>query len=267
MTGFIFDIKRFTLHDGPGIRTTVFFKGCPLRCAWCHNPEGISSHPIEWVKELSLDGRTVVEKETIGYYVKSDDLFRTIQRDNSFYQESGGGVTFSGGEPLVQAPFLAELLQHCKDAGVHSCVDTSGYAPLDVFLQIAQQCDLLLIDLKHADEAKHIEGSGISNKIIINNIKNIKHLFTSVWLRLPMIPGFNMDDQSWGQMLALLDEIGSNQIRQIHLLPYHQIAAHKYLKCSMEYRMADAKSVQRTDLLPYYNQLLDRGWKHIFIGG
>jgi len=267
MTGFIFDIKRFTLHDGPGIRTTVFFKGCPLLCSWCHNPEGINFQPIIWTQERNLDGSIFLEQETIGRYVDADELFSSIRRDHNFYRESGGGVTFSGGEPLAQVPFLSELLTLCRTAGIHSCVDTSGYASKDDFFQIAQMCDLLLIDLKHANEAMHIKGSGVSNNIIINNIKNIKHFSTPVWLRLPMIPDFNMDTQSWNQMLTLLDEIKSGQISQIHLLPYHQTAAHKYQKCGMEYRMRETKSVHKTDLLPFYQQLSDRGWTQIFIGG
>ena len=267
MTGFIFDIKRFTLHDGPGIRTTVFFKGCPLHCFWCHNPEGISSQSIEWLNERNFDGRCVKEKEIIGRDVEVEEVFQIIKRDQNFYQESNGGVTFSGGEPLIQTPFLSEILQRCKTAALHTCVDTSGFASHEDFLHIAQKCDLLLIDLKHADEAKHFAGTGVSNKIIINNIKTIKHLSTPVWLRLPMIPDFNMDTQSWHQMLVLLDEIRSDQIKQIHLLPYHHIAAHKYQKCGLEYRMKETKSVQKDDLLPYYREMSERGWKQIFIGG
>jgi pyruvate formate lyase activating enzyme len=125
----------------------------------------------------------------------------------------------------------------------------------------------LLIDLKHADEAKHIQGTGVSNKTIIDNIFNIKHLSVPVWLRLPMIPEYNMDNESWNQMLTLLDDIRSLQIKQIHLLPYHQISDHKYLKCNMKNKMKHAKSVNKADLLPYYQQLLDNGWKHVFIGG
>ena len=267
MRGFIFDIKRFTLHDGPGIRTTVFFKGCPLHCGWCHNPEGMGFQPIEWVHERNFDGHAIAEKETIGYHIEVDELLLSIKRDRIFYNESHGGVTFSGGEPLAQAAFLLELLHRCKDEAIHSCVDTSGYASEADFSLIAQECDLLLIDLKHADDAKHFEATGVSNKIIINNIKNIKHLSTPIWLRLPMIPGFNMDNQSWDQMLQLLDEIRSDQIVQINLLPYHHIAAHKYIKCGMDFAMKETKSVQKSDLLQYQQQLDNKGWKKISIGG
>ena len=267
MRGCIFDIKRFTLHDGPGIRTTVFLKGCPLFCAWCHNPEGIGFQPIEWTQERHFEGRSFVEKEVVGRYVETEELFCTLQRDHPFYRESGGGVTFSGGEPLAQTPFLLSLLRCCKASGIHTCVDTSGYGAQEDFLQIAENCGLLLIDLKHADDAKHFEGCGISNRQIINNINSIKHLSTPVWLRLPMIPDFNMDTHSWEQMVALLDKIRSDQIKQIHLLPFHQIAAHKYLKCNMEYRMKEAVSVHKTDLLPYRQHLYDQGWKQIIIGG
>lgn len=267
MTGFIFDIKRFTLHDGPGIRTTVFFKGCPLRCIWCHNPEGIGFQSIEWVQERKFDGRTIVEREIIGRTLEAQELFQAIKRDHIFYRESEGGVTFSGGEPLSQLPFLLELLQFARSAGIHSCVDTSGYAPKQDFLSVAKNCDLLLIDLKHADEAKHFEGTGVSNKIIIDNIQTIKHLSTPIWLRLPMVPNYNMDAQSWHQMLSLLDKLRSDKIEQINLLPFHDIAHHKYLKCDMEYRMEEIGSVQKADLAPFYSQLLDRGWKKIGIGG
>jgi pyruvate formate lyase activating enzyme len=267
MIGFIFDIKRFTLHDGPGIRTTVFFKGCPLRCAWCHNPEGIDFHPIEWTHERNFDGQSFTDKETIGRSIEVDDIFHIIKRDNNFYRESGGGVTFSGGEPLAHAPFLLALLQRCKAEGIHSCVDTSGYASNEDFLLVSENCNLLLFDLKHADNTKHLEGTGTSNNVIINNIKSRKQLSTPVWLRLPMIPDYNMDTQSWNQMLTLLDDIKSDQIRQIHLLPYHRISDHKYLKCGMEYQMKGAGNIQKADLLPYYQQLSGRGWEKIVIGG
>ena len=267
MTGFIYDIKRFTLHDGPGIRTTVFFKGCPLFCSWCHNPESISFQPIKWKQERHLDGRCFIEHETIGHDISSEELLCAIQRDQHFYRESGGGVTFSGGEPLSQPTFLLEMLYLCQNAGIHSCVDTSAFASQDDFSLVAEQCNLLMIDLKHADDAQHLRFTKVSNKIIINNIKSIKHLSTPVWLRLPMIPGFNMDPQSWNGMLDLLDEIKSDQIKQIHLLPFHHTAAHKYLKCGMNDQMMEVESVQKSDLLSYYQQLSHRGWKKLFIGG
>ena len=267
MTGIIFDLKRFTLHDGPGIRTTVFFKGCPLRCFWCHNPEGISSQPIEWIHERSFDRICFADSETIGQNIEADELFCFLLRDRIFYQESDGGVSFSGGDPIAQTSFLLEILQKCKVEKVHCCVDTSGFASQDDFVKIAKASDLLLIDLKHADEVSHLIGTGVSNKLIINNIKNINHLSTPIWLRLPMIPGFNMDSQSWSLMLMLLDNLKSDKIEQIHLLPFHQIAAHKYNKCGMEYQMKEVKSVQKVDLYPYYDQLRERGWKKICIGG
>ena len=267
MTGTIFDIKRFTLHDGPGIRTTVFFKGCPLHCFWCHNPEGISFQPVQWTQERNFDGRCITEHETIGRTVEADEVFRIILRDRNFYQESEGGVTFSGGEPLAQKSFLLELLERCKKASIHSCVDTSGFALKDDFHQIAKECDLLLIDLKHANDAHHFAATGVSNKIIINNITSIKHLSTPIWLRLPMIPNFNMDGESHHLMLQLLDEIKSEQIKQIHLLPYHQIAAHKYKRCGIAYQMKGVTSVQKSDLLHFYHQLTERGWGKIVIGG
>ena len=268
MTGFIFNILRFTLHDGPGIRTTVFLKGCPLHCTWCHNPEGISSLPIECEQIRNFDNCTFIERTVVGRYIGTEELLHTLTRDHNFYRESGGGVTFSGGEPLAQAPFLLNILQHCKKSGIHTCVDTSAYADNEYFIKIAINCDLLLIDLKHADDTKHIENTGVSNKKIIDNLKSIiHHVSTPVWLRLPMIPGFNMDHQSWMQMCTLLDQIKSEQIKQIHLLPFHRIADHKHIKCNTENKMKGISSVNNTELLPYYNQLLDRGWKKVFIGG
>ncbi len=264
--GFIFDIKRFAIHDGPGIRTTVFFKSCPLNCFWCHNPEGIDHRPSEWIQERTLDGRTFIEQETVGRYMSADEMFRIIERDRVFYRESGGGVTFSGGEPLVQPEFLLEMLRLCQEKGIHTCVDTSGYANEDVFMDVLRNCDLLLLDLKHADEKQHYEGTGVSNKLILNNLEKIKDAITPVWLRLPMIPGYNMDQTSWERMMALLEEVRSDNIKQVHLLPFHQAAAHKYMKCGRENKMSQAKTVSKQELIPYQEQLQSLGWS-VFLEG
>ncbi|MCL2502434.1 MAG: glycyl-radical enzyme activating protein [Bacteroidales bacterium] len=267
MRGCIFDVRRFTLHDGPGIRTTVFFKGCPLACRWCHNPEGIGFEPVEWVQERLFDGRCIKERETIGHYVEARELLQTIKRDSDFYRVSGGGVSFSGGEPLAQPDFLLEILQLCREAGIHTCVDTSGYAAPEVFERILPYCDLLLLDLKHAIDDRHIAGTGQSNQPILLNINIIKNHATPVWLRLPMIPDYNMDNESWSRMLECLDRLRMEQIRQISLLPYHRTAAHKYPKCGMNDPTAGLKTVEKTDLQPYYDQLTAAGWKHVTIGG
>ena len=267
MIGSIFDVKRFTLHDGPGIRTTVFFKGCPLSCFWCHNPEGMDFKPVEWSQERIFDGRCFREKEIIGYEIATKELMQILLRDLSFYSVSEGGVTFSGGEPLSQSDFLLELLQLCKKAGIHTCVDTSGYASQEVFNRILSACNLLLLDLKHAVDEKHIAGTGQSLQPILNNIDIIKKCATPVWLRLPMIPDYNMDAESWNGMVSLLNKIRSPQIDQISLLPYHHIAAHKYLKCGMKYPTDGLRSVEKTTLQPYCNQLMDAGWKNVTIGG
>ena len=164
--GTIFRIKKYALHDGPGIRTTVFFKGCPLSCRWCHNPEGIDPRPQTMSRRTS-SGET---DETVGRVIGVDALVKVIEKDVLFYDESGGGVTFSGGEPLGQPHFLEALLAACNRLEIHATLDTSGFAPVDVIDRVLSRLQLVLFDLKIMDAERHRRHTGVSNRIILENL-------------------------------------------------------------------------------------------------
>jgi len=175
-TGIIFNIQRFSVNDGPGIRTTVFMKGCPLRCWWCHNPEGIGFEP-------EVNGRT-----GIGNYYTVDELFEKIVKDRIFYEESEGGVTFSGGEPLSQIDFLTKILDKCNSTGVHTVVDTSGYVNKTLLKEITDKTDLFLYDLKLMDPVQHLKFTEVSNTEILDNLGYLLSKKAEVIIRIPMIP-------------------------------------------------------------------------------
>ena len=168
--GVIFDIKRFAVHDGPGIRTTIFLKGCPLSCWWCHNPESRSDEPQQSVRHLTLEGGIFDKEEITGYEVGVDEIIQQVERDRIFYEESGGGVTLSGGEPLNQPQFCRELLRSLKTSGFHTALDTTGYAPEEDILSVMPFTDLFLYDLKLMDETEHLKYTGVSNKGILENL-------------------------------------------------------------------------------------------------
>lgn len=225
--GLIFDIRRYSVHDGPGIRTTVFFKGCPLNCVWCHNPESILPQPQRIRRCRTLNGRQRILEEEIGRWVESGDIMLEVLKDRLFYEESKGGVTFSGGEPLSQPRFLKELLVRCREEGLHTAVDTSGYAAEESFTKISQLTDVLLFDLKTADKRKHEEYTGVDNALIIRNLMNLPTEGPEVYIRIPVIPGFNSTTKD----MALLREIVSRvktSVARVDLLPFHRLGRQKY---------------------------------------
>jgi len=224
MKGVIFDIKRFAVHDGPGIRTTVFLRGCPLRCSWCHNPEsqGFGVETLE-----GRDGPIHVGRE-----VTVDELSAEIERDVSFFDESGGGVTFSGGEPLSQPEFLAGALDRCGELELHRVVDTSGYAPREVLLEVAERTDLFLYDLKPAGAASHLEQTGVETGLIHDNLRALCETAAAIQLRVPVIPGIT----DTAENLAALKDIVASLPRELplKLLPYHRAAMDKYPRFGMK---------------------------------
>lgn len=268
MTGNIFAIKRYAIHDGPNIRTTVFFKGCPLKCRWCHNPEGMDSRlSLIWIKarcigcgacvsgcptqSLSMVGEEIVRNdatcerchecvticpalahEAVGWKTSVDEIIKEIKKDTPFYDESGGGVTFSGGEPLLQSAFLLELLQECGRLGVHRAVDTAAFAETELVFRVAEHCDLFLIDLKHMDSEKHRLYTGVPNELIQKNIFELARAGHALQIRIPLIEGVNSDDENMrlsGEFLA-----GLANPPGVDLLPYHSIAGSKYTKMGRE---------------------------------
>jgi pyruvate formate lyase activating enzyme len=256
MTGRIFDIKRYSIHDGPGIRTTVFFKGCPLSCLWCHNPEGIASGPelMHWPSRCSrcyscvaacplkaiakdMSGGVLIDKkqcdlcgrcaeacladamQLVGTETTVEDLVHEVEKDRVFYEQSGGGVTLSGGDPASQPAFLVKLLDALRTRGIHVAVDISGLAPASLIEKIAARADLILYDLKHMDEGKHRDLTGASNVPILENLRLLAANGTAVWVRIPLMAGVNDDEENIGATIAFLQSL--EKIKNVGLLPYH----------------------------------------------
>lgn len=271
----IFNIQRFSVNDGPGIRTTVFLKGCPLHCRWCHNPESISPRKElmlrqdrcvrcgdcrtlcrngaigdvngEFVtsREVCLQCGECVElcysgaRELVGEEMTVGEVMEEIERDRVFFNQSGGGVSFSGGEPLLQHEFLLALLQMCKEMGLHTVVDTTGFTTPVILDQVSRCVDLFLYDLKTLDDDKHRKYTGVSNRLIFENLRRLVHGGKEVVLRIPVIPGVNDEpDQvrKIGEFVASLFHI-----REIQLLPYHQTGIDKYHRLGVEYRMSHTR--------------------------
>jgi len=240
LSAFIFDIKRFAVHDGPGIRTTVFLKGCPLSCGWCHNPESQSVKPITVDVERKLNGKSIMGKKTYGERIGLGNLLEKIMRDQVFYEESGGGVTFSGGEPLMQIEALEALLIDCKDKGLHTTVDTCGYAKLEHFERILEYCDLFLFDLKNMDSDIHLEHTGVDNDLILSNADYLLEKGARVIFRIPVIPGINTSEDELNRLFSFVDE-RKEQLEELHLLPYHRIAGNKYARLKLKQRFEDVQ--------------------------
>ena len=233
-SGLIFDIKRYAVHDGPGIRLTVFFKGCPLNCWWCHNPEG-KLPDVEKVERNPEDGHPGFD--LIGEVRTVDQIMKTISGDTLFFDESRGGVTFSGGEPLMQPEFLSALAERCHNQGIHTALDTCGYAPEDVFQRISKQIDLFLYDLKFIDAKLHRKYTGVDNELILNNLKTLNRLARPVVIRFPVIPEINSTDANVAEISDFLSDL--KNIRTIDLLPFHHFAKRKYCRLKVPDRMRE----------------------------
>lgn len=271
-TGLIFDIKRYAIHDGPGIRTTVFFKGCPLHCPWCHNPEGQDSNPeLSYNETRCLKGCTECIKicpedalshfhhdisidrekcdlcgdcaqtcptdalEIIGRELSVEEVMEEIEKDQVFYEESAGGVTFSGGEPLAQLEFLYSVLDKCKKKGLHAVLDTCGYVPFDEMEKIANKVDLFLYDFKFMDDEKHQEATGVSNKLIIENLKRLSGRGSQIVVRIPIIEGVNDNNENITKTAEFIASLPG--IKGISLLPYHKGGRQKYARLSKASKM------------------------------
>ena len=263
--GIVFDVKRFALHDGPGTRTTVFFKGCPMACRWCHNPESQESRPqlaysrtrcladchqcVKVCPEAALvaDGPHVRVRrdlctlcrdclsvcpsealEVIGREVSVQELFAEVERDVVFFDESGGGMTVSGGEPLLQPEFLDSVLTICREKGISTVLDTCGYAPFPVLKRIAVKVDLILFDVKIVDGRAHRLFTGVSNRLILKNLRAILALVDNIVVRVPLIPGMTDSPNQLKEMAEFL--LSLRRVRRINLLNFHRGGRKKYGK-------------------------------------
>ena len=265
-----FDIKRYSINDGPGIRITIFMKGCPMSCIWCHNPEGISPQkqkmfsrkrcigclscilacPTEALSATpdgikidnilcTLCGRCVEvcpskAMEISGIEYSTDYLMQEIEKETIFMDRSEGGVTFCGGEPLLYPDLLSELLTRCGDLGVHRVVDTTLFAKAESVKKIIPETDLFLVDLKHIDPAKHKEFCGVSNELILSNLKMVAEAETDFIIRIPLIEGINADTKNITNSAKYLSSLPWSR-KLVNLLPYHEIAAGKHEKMGMTY--------------------------------
>ncbi len=261
MKGLIFNIKRYSIHDGPGIRITFFMKGCPLSCWWCHNPEGISPEQ-EIVERVNRVGdKEFVRKEKAGKYYSISEIIEIIDRERIFINESGGGVTFSGGEPLMQAEFLTEALKSCRDNGYHTAVDTSGYSEPEIIQEIIPYISLFLFDIKHMNEKKHIELTGKPNTLILSNLKLIFDSGSDINIRIPVITGFNDDQENLEALKNFLKESRRENLKKISLLPYHRIGKAKYKRFGIPYRMNDTEQPSRERIIELKKYFSDLGIK------
>jgi len=256
MQGIVFDIKRFAIHDGPGIRTSIFFQGCPLKCWWCHNPESCSAG----IQKLSFEFKG---SHTLGWKTCPEDLLREVEKDRIFYDESGGGITFTGGEPLMQAAFLKETASLFKQNNLHLTLDTTGYTAHNSFKKCVAPMDLILFDIKHMDDIKHQELTGVGNKIIFQNLEYLIDSGKKVYIRYPMIPGFNDDKENLQKMSAYLKSL--KKIKRIHLLPYHKIAEGKYQKLGLENKMSGVEEPS-TEMRKKEKRYFEKNGFEIIIG-
>ncbi|MCP4688353.1 MAG: glycyl-radical enzyme activating protein [Desulfobacterales bacterium] len=258
--GIIFKIKKFAIHDGPGIRTTIFLKGCPLSCWWCHNPEGIGPEPRVMEKGEATAGR----ERVIGAKMSVDAVVTEIEKDVIFYDESGGGATFSGGEPLFQAEFLRSLLEACAEREIHTTLDTTGFASPAVFSMIADLTDLVLFDLKIMDDARHVRYTGVSNKPILENLENLTRKGKEVVIRFPVIPGITDGEDNVRRMAEFAR--GLDRVKRIDLLPFHKIADAKYRRLGVENRMKGVTPPSAARIADIQTNLENMGFQ-INVGG
>ena len=239
-TGIVFDIKQFAVHDGPGIRTTVFFKGCPLSCTWCHNPEGQSAEP------QAIEGPT--GSRISGTRYTADEIADLLNDHADILRKNKGGVTFSGGEPLSQPEFLSDVIDRLED--IHVLIDTSGYAPEKVFRDVVTKSDLIHFDLKIIDKKTHIKYTGVENSIIHRNLAQLSEMGIPTIVRVPLIPGVT----DTGDNLAAIAEMASgvSGLLRVELLPYNRAAGGKYKACGMTYEPGFNESAQvNSDTRPF----------------
>jgi pyruvate formate lyase activating enzyme len=275
IAGCIFNIERFAIRDGPGIRTTVFFEGCPLGCLWCANPESMNPTPqlfylerlcqrcyrcveacpnkantinpegaIEINRALCKNCGKCVEicpnkaREMSGRLMTVEEVLEEVKKDTLFYQNSAGGVTFSGGEPTQQPEFLWRLSKQCQDSGIHTALDTCGLVKPEILKRVLEYTGLVLYDIKHMDPLKHKEFTGVDNRLILENARMIARTGKPMIIRVPLIPGHNDSRENVKALAQFMNEL---RLTRIDLLPYHTLGKEKYRRLGMEYKLSELK--------------------------
>lgn len=223
-TGIIFSIEEFAIHDGPGIRTNIFLKGCPLRCTWCHNPEGISPKPQEMVKKG--------ERTICGYEMSSTELAEQILKNKNIYRLNEGGITFTGGEPLMQPEFIIDVLNKIKP-NIHTAIETSGHTTAKIFQKVVPMFDLVMVDIKHTNSATHKKYTGVDNKLILQNLEFLCSSNIDFIIRIPLIPEVNDTEENMRNISNLIKDAKS--LVRVEIMRYHKTAGAKYAMIGEEY--------------------------------
>ncbi len=289
----VFDIKRYAINDGPGIRVTIFFKGCPLSCIWCHNPESHSPTVQKMYSRdkcigceacvdaceqkaciLTADGIVTNQElcvlcgkcaevcptkatEMSGEQLMVKDIMELISREKSLMDESGGGVTFSGGEPLMHPDLLIPLLEECGSRGIHRCVDTTGLANKELLLQVAAKAELFLFDLKMMNSEKHLNYTGVNNSNILNNLQMLANTDVDIIIRIPLIKDVNDDDQNMNETAEFIAALPGKR-REVNLLPFHHAAAKKHKKLGQSYDpsvLGEPTQVRQLEIVDIFKQV------------
>lgn len=268
--GILFDIERNSFVDGPGIRTTVFFKGCNLKCAWCHNPEsqspksqmmfyrdkcigcGKCSEVCPTKENCTLCGKCTIycpvdARRVCGKEYTADEVLSEIIKDKAFYDNSGGGVTFSGGECMLQVDFLLELLKKCKENGIRTAIDTAGHVPFESFKKVLPFTDLFLYDIKLFDSEKHQKYVGANNDLILENYEKLIKSGANVWVRIPVISGVNDNIEEMKNIKNFFEKVGFPQ--KVELLPYHAMGENKYMAIGKDYEAFKVPIKEKVDEL------------------
>lgn len=285
MSGTVLNIQRFTIHDGPGIRTEVFLKGCPLQCRWCSNPESMKAQPevgvnkevclgvdqcgwcmdkcskdaliIENKKVIAIDREKCTDclncasscpndtLKTYGNSMTVEEIMKIVKSDRNYYDKSGGGITLSGGDPLVQWKFSIEILKACKLTNIHTCIESELFCKRETLDQVLPYTDLIITDIKHMDTQKHKMFTNVGNEIILDNIKYIIKNNAAVILRIPIVPGHNNDDENIRKTAEYISKDLNNKIMQLQLLPYRPLGEDKYASLGRNYSMSDQEMINR----------------------
>ncbi|MHA1270909.1 MAG: glycyl-radical enzyme activating protein [Candidatus Helarchaeota archaeon] len=305
--GYIFEIQKMSTEDGPGIRTTVFFKQCPLKCVWCHNPESISTKPsIQWFKikcigcktcvEVCPEGAITLDKKGVhinrfkckycgicteecpstalrklGEFWELNDLFHEVEKDKVYYFNSGGGITVSGGEPTLQVDFLENFLRLCKEAKFHTALDTCGYAPKKTYERLLPFIDLILYDIKEIDTNKHKEFTGVPNDLILDNaiwlIKKLNQMGKKMWIRTPIIPHFTATEENIQGIGEFIVNKLENKIERWDLLAFNNLASAKYERMDIDWVCKDFELLTKEEMEFFYDIAINTGVKNVVWSG